>query len=96
MKSQREIVLKDRLRAWRIVNELTLQVISDLTRLSVPMLSRLERGERQPHLVTKIRIARRLGVNVSELLEAEPLDDGVEGLVAEVDASPVLGQTVRR
>jgi transcriptional regulator with XRE-family HTH domain len=59
MKSQPEIVLKNRLQAWRIANGLTLQDISDLTGLSVPMLSRLERGERQPHPVTKIKIARR-------------------------------------
>jgi hypothetical protein len=39
--------------------------------------------------VTKIKIARRLGVNVSELFEAEPVGDAVEALVGEVEASPV-------
>ena len=96
MKSQLEIVLKDRLLAWRIANGLTLQDFSDLTGLNVPVLSRLERGERQPHPVTKVKIARRLAVNVSELFEAEPMGHGIEALVGEVEASRVSGRTVRR
>jgi transcriptional regulator with XRE-family HTH domain len=58
-----------RLRSWRRRRGLTLLEVADLTGLSVPMLSRLERGERRVRPETKVRIARRLGVRIADLFE---------------------------
>ena len=66
--------LDSRLRQWRVDNGLSLQELSDLTGLSVSGLSRLERGERQPRPLTRVKIARRLGVTVAELFEVEPIE----------------------
>lgn len=66
--------LKNRLRLWRTGEGLTLEEVSDLTGVSVPMLSRVERGERQLAPLTKVRVARRLGVPVQVLFEVEPIE----------------------
>ena len=69
--------LDNRLRQWRVDNGLSLRELSDLTGLSVSGLSRLERGKRQPRPLTRVKIARRLGVTVGELFEVEPIkEDG--------------------
>jgi transcriptional regulator with XRE-family HTH domain len=67
--------LHNRLRLWRAAAGLSLDEASDLTGLSKPYLSRIERGERQPPALTKVQIARRLGVAVCDLFEVEPLED---------------------
>lgn len=67
--------LNNRLRKWRVDKGLTLQELADLTGLSVSGLSRLERGQRQPRPLTRVRIARRLGVPVGELFEFEPMTE---------------------
>ena len=67
--------LDNRLRQWRVDNGLSLQELSDLTGLSPSGLSRLERGQRQPLPLTRVKIARRLGVTVGSLFEVEPLGD---------------------
>ena len=58
---------KTRLRAWRQANGLTLEEVSDLTGLSVPMISRAERGQRSIAPLRRVLVARRLGVPVREL-----------------------------
>ena len=67
--------LKNRLRLWRAENGLTLEEESDLTGLSIAMLSRVERGQRQLAPLTRVRVARRLGMRVRDLFEVEELDD---------------------
>lgn len=42
------------------------------------MLSRVERGERQLAPLTKIQVARRLGVPVAEIFPVEAIDSGTE------------------
>jgi transcriptional regulator with XRE-family HTH domain len=69
--------LNNRLRLWRAEQGLTLEELSDLVGLSVPMLSRVERGQRQLAPLTKVRVARRLGVRVSDLFPVEELDVAV-------------------
>lgn len=67
--------LNSRLREWRINNNLTLEEESDLTGVSVSMLSLAERGLRNLRPATKVKIARRLGVPVRELFEVEEIHD---------------------
>lgn len=66
--------LKNKLRLWRARHGLTLQEVADLTGVSVAMLSRVERGERQFHPLTKVRVARCLAVPVGELFEVDDPD----------------------
>jgi transcriptional regulator with XRE-family HTH domain len=49
--------------------------VSGLTGVSVPMLSLVERGLRQLAPLTRVRVARRLGLPVQELFPPEPLED---------------------
>lgn len=55
------------LREWRERHRLTLADISDLTGVSIAMLSRVERGQRRLAPMTRVAIARRLGVAVRDL-----------------------------
>ena len=55
------------LRQWRTDRGLTLEEISDLTGLSIPMLSRVERGKRRLAPLRRVAVARRLGVRVRDL-----------------------------
>lgn len=69
-------LLNNRLRQWRVENDLTLEDLSGLTGVSVSMLSRVERGHKQLAPLTRVRVARRLGAPVADLFEVEslPLD----------------------
>jgi transcriptional regulator with XRE-family HTH domain len=69
--------LNNRLRLWRANAGLTLEEVADLTGVSVAMLSRAERGEREFSPMAKIRVARCLGVRVRDLFEVEPLEEAV-------------------
>jgi len=60
-----------RLREWRVAAGFSLAEASGLTGISAAMWSRAERGERRFAPKTKVLIARRLGVAVSDLFEAE-------------------------
>ena len=64
-------ITPNRLRAWRTSRGLTLGDEADLTGLDVGFLSRLERGEREASPMTKVRIARGLGVRINEIFEPE-------------------------
>ncbi len=65
------LLLRNRLRCWRIDTGLSLDELADLTGMSKSMLSRVERGERELAPLTKVRVARRLGVPVRDLFEIE-------------------------
>ena len=52
---------------WRLKNGLTLDDVSDLVGYSTAMLSRIERGERAVPPLKRVKIARLLGVRVSDL-----------------------------
>ena len=60
-----------RLRAWRRKNELTLQEVADITGVSVPMLSRVENGQRRLRRQAKVNAARRLGVRIADIFDVE-------------------------
>lgn len=63
-----------RLRAWRTGQGFSLDEVSDLTGISKSMLCRVEHGERTLLPVTKVRMARSLGVRISDLFDVERAD----------------------
>ncbi|GAA5157173.1 helix-turn-helix domain-containing protein [Ornithinimicrobium tianjinense] len=65
------------LRDWRERNRLTLDEVADLTGLSKGYVCRLEHGQRTPAPLTRVRIARRLGVAVRDIFPAAPLPEAV-------------------
>ncbi|MBA2312414.1 MAG: helix-turn-helix transcriptional regulator [Actinobacteria bacterium] len=65
--------MSSKLLGWRRAEGFSQPEVSGLTGVSVAMLSRLERGQRQASPRLKVRMARRLGVPVSDLFEVEPL-----------------------
>ncbi len=71
MKSQ----LTNRLRVWRVDAGLSLEEVADLVGLDKGYLSRVERGEREPAPMTKVRMARRLGVPLRTLFEPEAIEE---------------------
>ena len=56
------------LRRLRLAAGLTQERLSDLTQMDPAEISRLERGIRDPQLMTIVRVARGLGVAPTELL----------------------------
>lgn len=64
---------KSKLRRWRLSRRLSLQDVSDLTGLSVAMLSRVERGERRLSPITRVSFARCLGVRVRDLFDPQEI-----------------------
>ena len=62
---------------WREEVGWSLEEVAALTGLSASVLSRLERGHRSLRPATKVLVARRLGVSVSDLFEIDGADRGV-------------------
>lgn len=62
-----------RIRDIRIAREMTLQALADATGLSTSMLSLVERGRASPSIGSLIVIASSLGITMSDLVAAEPL-----------------------
>lgn len=60
-----------RVRQLRRQQQLTLDALAARSGVSRAMLSKVERGEKQPTLVTAVKIADGLGVTLSQLMEAE-------------------------
>lgn len=65
---------KTRLAQWIEDNDLTLGEIADLTGYSKSMIGLTARGERNMSVAAKVKLARRLGVRVSELFDAGAQD----------------------
>jgi transcriptional regulator with XRE-family HTH domain len=61
-----------RFRLWRLREGYTLDEVAGLTGFSESMISRIETGDRNPSATARVRIARCLGVHVSDLFEPEP------------------------
>ena len=78
-------LMSTRLRRWRLEHGLTLEELHDLTGLSISMLSRGERGQRQFSPLTKVRMARLLEVRVCDLFDLPELSD--EELAAGADVA---------
>ena len=66
--------LGSRIQELRLSQSLTLQDLADRARVSVSMLSSVERGRKAPTVVVLARIAEGLGVTAAQLLaEPEPV-----------------------
>jgi transcriptional regulator with XRE-family HTH domain len=63
--------LGTRVRELRRVRGLTLEALAERSSVSRAMLSKLERGEKNPTLVVTAKVAEGLGVDLSELLGIE-------------------------
>ncbi len=62
-----DVGVENRLRDWRESAGLTLEEVAGLTGLSRSELSRVERGVRGIAPLTRVRVARALGVPLAEL-----------------------------
>lgn len=63
-----------RFRSWRIAQDFSLRDVAGLTGLSDSYVSLLERGLRNPSPRTKVAVARRLGVDVADIFEVDPIE----------------------
>lgn len=66
------IDLGTRVKTLRRERKLTLEALSTRSGVSRAMLSKVERAEKSPTLSIVVRIARGLGINLSDLLGAKP------------------------
>lgn len=73
---------RSKLREWRESRGLTLEELSDLTGLSISMLSRAERGVRQLAPLRRVAVARLLNVRVRDLF---PVPDSAPEETEEVE-----------
>ena len=58
----------ENLRRLRLERNLTQEDLSEATAMRASEISRLERGARDPQLLTLVRLARELGVTVADLV----------------------------
>jgi transcriptional regulator with XRE-family HTH domain len=63
--------LGERVRALRRERGLTLEMLAEQSGVSRAMISKLERGEKNPTLVVAAKVAEGLGMNLSELVGVE-------------------------
>jgi transcriptional regulator with XRE-family HTH domain len=61
-----------RIREVRQTRNMTLQALADMTKLSVSMLSLVERGKASPSIGSLIVVASALGITMSDLMVSEP------------------------
>jgi transcriptional regulator with XRE-family HTH domain len=71
-----------RLRRWRLDAGLSLAEVSDLVGVAAPVLSRVERGIGGLKPLTKVRIARSLGVPIRDLFEIDPVVEDETNAIA--------------
>jgi transcriptional regulator with XRE-family HTH domain len=64
----------NRLRVWRTDHGLSVRDVADLTGFDVSTISRVERGQRCLAPLTKVVLARRLGVAVADLFDVDPTE----------------------
>ncbi len=60
---------QSRLKTWRLAHGLSQADVAGLAGISCAMVSRVENHKAQAGPLTKVRIARALGVSVSELFD---------------------------
>lgn len=64
------------LRRLRLLSNLSIQALAEKATLSVPFLSDLERGRKEPSLATLRKLSVGLALPLSELVREEPQADG--------------------
>ncbi|HWD90736.1 MAG TPA: helix-turn-helix transcriptional regulator [Verrucomicrobiae bacterium] len=70
-------VLGQNVRKWREQKALTQEALAERADLDPTYISGIERGVRNPSVLSVVRIARALGVTTSKLLEK--IDDELNG-----------------
>jgi len=87
----------DYVRSQRKLAQLSLRQLADLTSLSNPYLSKLERGMHQPSVNAVTNIARALGLPAESLLaKAAGLVPGFSGAEADQDTTVSTEQAIRQ
>jgi transcriptional regulator with XRE-family HTH domain len=69
------VAIGERIRDVRQGKNMTLQALAESTRLSVSMLSLVERGRASPSIGSLIVIASALGITMSDLVVSEPTSE---------------------
>ena len=72
-----EAEISKRIKQFRIVKNLTLQMLADKTGFSKGYLSKVEKSEKAPPVATLSVIARELDVRVSSLIGEEVQHDSI-------------------
>jgi transcriptional regulator with XRE-family HTH domain len=67
-----------RIRALRTGRSLTVQQLADRAQISRRLLTQIELGQANPSLVAVTRIARRLGTEFTNLMDATPAESPIE------------------
>lgn len=71
--------VSERIRAARAAAGLTQVALAEMTNLSVDMVSRVERGDREPGLAVCRRLAGALSVDLGELLaDSSPVSESAD------------------
>jgi len=87
----------DYVRSQRKLAELSLRQLADLTSLSNPYLSKLERGLHQPSVNAVTTIAKALGLPAEALLaKAAGIVPGLDADAAEDGAAPSTEQAIKQ
>ena len=87
----------DYVRSQRKLAELSLRQLADLTSLSNPYLSKLERGLHQPSVTAVTNIAKALGLPAETLLaKAAGLVPGFDGGNGDADKSLATEQAIKQ
>lgn len=81
------------LRRIRLDRELTLRTVADTARISMPYLSEIERGRKEPSSEILEVICRALGMTLVDLL-AEATDEAMSAVPVSVVSSAVPDQPV--
>ncbi|MFC7765705.1 helix-turn-helix domain-containing protein [Leucobacter soli] len=77
--------LGERLRAYRLGRDLTLEQLAARTAVSISTLSRLESGKRQASLELLLPITRSLGIGLDDLIRPQAPDPRVTGTAVRRD-----------
>lgn len=75
-----------RLRAARVARGWTVEALAEQIGVQAVTITRYEGGQRSPELATLVRLARILGVGLSDLVDGQVVGDGLAP-----DAREVLG-----
>lgn len=73
-----------KLKDWRLLEGLSLEEVSALTGVSVGQLSKVERGLANMAPLTRVQVARRLGVPLRELFDVPALEGDVVRVLEEI------------
>jgi transcriptional regulator with XRE-family HTH domain len=89
-------VLGLNVRRWREEKELTQEALAERANLDPTYISGIERGMRNPSVLSVVRIARALGVTTSKLMEKVDANDSVHADSVRPAHKQIFSQSNRR